>query len=137
MMNQDQFEFKIAVGPEKLDQLRQRIEKAVEEIEQKFGDVTDQERKKIGSLLAYAKTPVDDICYDHYKARVHRLMFPEHIEHPGIKGVIYRFYKRVVRRLLRQQLVFNQSVVGTLDDMHERLSRIEKKLGIVPESKDD
>jgi len=131
----NEFDFEIAMAPEKLEELRARIERAVAEIEQKYGDVTGEERKKIGSLLDYGKTPVDDICYDHYKARLHKLMFPEVDSHTGIKAAIYRLYKRVVRRLLRQQLVFNQSVVGTLDDMHERLSRIEEKLGIVPDKK--
>lgn len=134
-MVQEKLHFKISVDSSKLEELHQRIEHVVAEIERKYGDVTEEERRKIGNVLNYGKVPVDDICYDHYKARLHRLMFPDEDPVGGIKDFARRFYRKVVRRLLRQQLVFNQSVVGTLDDMHQRLSAIEKKLGITSDKK--
>jgi len=137
MMAEEKFNFRVSVDPAKLEDIRQRIERALSQIEKKHGNVVEEERQKTGSLLDYHKVPVDDICYDHYKARQHRLMFPEDDPPPGLKGFARRFYRKVVRRLLRQQLVFNQSVVGTLDDMHQRLREIEKKLGIVSDDKDD
>ena len=136
-MSESDFNFKIASAPEKIDEIKSRIESVVSDIESKHGDVTVEERKKIGDLLNYGHTPVDNICYDHYKARLHKLMFPgdESLE-GGPRGFVRRFYRKVLRRLLRQQLVFNQSVVGTLDDMHKRLSAIEEKLGIGPKNKE-
>lgn len=134
-MEQEKFNFKVSVDASKLEEIRQRIEDTAVEIEHKHGDVVEQERRKVGKLLDYGATPVDDISYDHWKARQHRFMFPDDDPGSGIRGLLRRFYQKVIRRLLRQQIVFNQSVVGTLDDMHERLRAIEKKLGIVSDKK--
>ncbi len=137
-MTEKKFDFKVAVDDSKLEQLHKRIEQAADEIERKYGDVVEQERQKTGKLLNYGETPIDDISYDHWKAQQHRFMFPEGDDPGGgIKGLVRRFYRKVVRRLLRQQLVFNQSVVGTLDDMHQRLRTIEKKLDIISDKKDN
>ena len=137
MMTEEKFNFRVSGDPGKLENIRQRIDRAVLEVEKKHGNVVEEERRKTGSLLDYCKVPVDDICYDHYKARQHRLMFPDDDPAPGLMGFARRLYRKVVRRLLRQQLVFKQSVVATLDDMHQRLRAIEKKLGIVSDNKDD
>ena len=136
-MSNQKFTFDIAVSDAQRETISAGIEQTVARITDAHGDVCAEERQRVGNLLRYNETPVDDICYDHYKARLHRLMFPDDDDMvKGIRGFIRRYYRKVIRRLLRQQLVFNQSVVGTLDDMNERLRILEQKIIALQNKKD-
>lgn len=90
-----------------------------------------EERRRIGDLLDYGRTECEQITYDLYNARKFVRMFPDEAEACGGPfGWIKRFYQRVVRRLLRQQIVFNQAALGVLEDLDERLKKLEADAGV-------
>jgi hypothetical protein len=89
-------------------------------------DPVAEERRRTGDLLDYGRTEFEQITYDLYNARKFVRMFPDEAEGAGgLLGGIKRLYQRVVRRLLRQQIVFNQAVLGVLEDLDERLKKLE------------
>ncbi len=122
--------FKADLPEEELDELERKIETRIETRRIKEGDVQAAEKQAIGNLLDYGRPAVDDISYDLYNARRFVKIFPEPDVVAGEKvpGLPVRFYHKVVRRLLRQQIVFNQSVLGVLEENERRLSDLEKKL---------
>jgi len=122
--------FKADLPEEELDELERKIETRIETRRIKEGDVQAAEKQAIGNLLDYGRAAVDDISYDLYNARRFVKIFPEPDAAAGEKvpGLPVRFYHKVVRRLLRQQIVFNQSVLGVLEENERRLSELEKKL---------
>ena len=38
-----------------------------------------------------------------------------------------RFFQRVVRRVLRQQIVFNEFMLGAMEDLNNRIVKLEEK----------
>ena len=89
-------------------------------------DPTAEERRRIGDLLEYGRGSFEEITYDLYTARKFVRMFPDETESSrGLFGWLRRFYQRVVRRLLRQQIVFNEAVLGVLEDLEERVEKLE------------
>jgi len=89
-------------------------------------DPAAEAQRRIGDLLDYGRTEVEQISYDLYNARKFVRMFPDEAEGTGgLRGGIKRFYQRVVRRLLRQQIVYNEAVLGALEDLEERVKKIE------------
>ena len=89
-------------------------------------DPTAEERRRIGDLLEYGRSEFEEISYDLYNARKFVRMFPDETDASrGPFGWIKRLYRRVVRRVLRQQIVFNEAVLGVLEDLDERIKRIE------------
>lgn len=129
--------FEADIPKEKQAALEQEIERRIEAKKKKSGDVRAAEKQAIGDLLEYGRAALDDISYDHYNARKFVKMFPEPDVAAGEKGpcLFVRLYQKVVRRLLRQQIVYNESVLGVLEETERRLSELEKKLeGQTPES---
>ena len=89
-------------------------------------DPTTEERRRIGDLLDYNRREFEDITYDLYNARKFVRMFPDEAEGAGGPfGWMKRLYQRVVRRLLRQQIVFNEAILGVLEDLDERVKQLE------------
>ncbi len=89
-------------------------------------DPTAEERRRIGDLLEYGRSEFEEISYDLYNARKFVRMFPDETDASrGPFGWIKRLYQRVVRRVLRQQIVFNEAVLGVLEDLDERVKRLE------------
>jgi hypothetical protein len=88
--------------------------------------VADEERC-IGDLLDYGRHEYESITYDLYNARKFVRMFPDEAESGGGPfGWIKRLYQRVVRRLLRQQIVYNEAVLGVLEDLETRVKKLEQ-----------
>lgn len=123
--------FSAQISQEKLAAIAREIDERIRAREKEFGDVQAAERQAIGDLLDYRRASVEDISYDHYLARKFVKMFPEPDAAAREPAPLLpvRLYQKVVRRLLRQQLVFNQSILGFLEETAERLSQLEKKLG--------
>jgi hypothetical protein len=122
--------FEARIPGEKLAALEREIETRIEAKKKKFGDVQAAEKKAIGDLLDYGRAAVDDVSYDLYIARKFVKMFPEPDVAAGEPqpSFLVKFYQKVVRRLFRQQIVFNESVLGVLEETEQRLSELEKKL---------
>ncbi len=122
--------FEADISEEKQAALEQEIERRIQARKEKSGDVQAAEKQAIGGLLEYGRGAHDDISYDHYNARKFVKMFPEPDVAAGEKGpcLVVRLYQKVVRRLLRQQIVYNESVLGVLEETERRLSELEKKL---------
>ena len=123
--------FSAQMSREKLAAIAREIDERIRAREKELGDVQAAERQAIGDLLDYRRAFVEDISYDRYLARKFVKMFPEPDAAAGEPPprLPVRLYQKVVRRLLRQQLVFNQSILGFLEETAERLSQLEKKLG--------
>jgi len=122
--------FRADIPEDKLATLEREIDKRIEERKKQLGDVKAAEKEAIGGLLDYGRTGVDDISYDLYNARKFVKIFPEPDVAAGERppGLLARLYHKVVRRLLRQQIVFNQSVLGVLEEQEQRLSQLEKRV---------
>jgi hypothetical protein len=92
------------------------------------GDPVADEQRLIGDLLDYGRNEYEAITYDLYNARRFVRMFPDEAEGGGGPfGSMKRLYQRVVRRLLRQQIVFNEAVLGVLEDLEARVKKLEEK----------
>ena len=90
-------------------------------------DPVADEQRLIGDLLDYGRNEYESITYDLYNARRFVRMFPDEAESGGGPfGWIKRFYQRVVRRLLRQQIVYNEAVLGVLEDLEDRVKKLEQ-----------
>jgi len=122
--------FKADIPEEKLAALAKEIEKRVQARKSELGDVRAAENKAIGNLLDYGRAAIDDVCYDLYNARKFVKIFPEPDVAAGerMPPLLVRLYRKVARRLLRQQIVFNQSVLGVLEENEQRLSELERKV---------
>jgi hypothetical protein len=121
--------FEADVPKEKLAALEQEIENRIQARKKEFGDVESAEKEAIGNLLDYGRAAVDDVSYDLFNARKFVKIFPEPDAAAGerMPCLFVRLYRKVVRRLLRQQIVFNQSVLGVLEENEQRLSDLERK----------
>jgi len=90
-------------------------------------DPAAEERARIGDLLDYGQSRFEDISYDLYNAKRFVRMFPDEADASrGAFGWLRRLYQRIVRRVLRQQIVFNEAVLGVLEDLEERVKALEK-----------
>ncbi len=129
--------FNADIDRQRKAELEAAIAKRVSERRANGADPATEERRKIGELLDYNRREFEEITYDLYNARKFVRMFPYEAEgHGGLFGWLKRFYRRVVRRLLRQQIVFNEAVLGVLEDLDERVKKLEtKQSGAEPEQK--
>ena len=118
--------FEAGIDPKRKAAIEATIAKRVAERHAADSDPAVEERRRTGDLLDYGRSEYDEITYDLYNARKFVRMFPDEAEGArGPFGWIKRFYQRVVRRLLRQQIVQNEAVLGVLEDLEERVKRLE------------
>jgi hypothetical protein len=122
--------FEADIPKERLVALESEIEKRIERRKGQLGDIQGAEKEAIGNLLDYGRTSIDDVSYDLFNARKYVKMFPEADVAAGERTpcLLVRLYQKVVRRLLRQQVVFNQSVLGVLEEHEQRFSELEREL---------
>jgi hypothetical protein len=122
--------FEADIPKEQLAVLESEIEKRIERRKSQLGDMQAAEKEVIGNLLDYGRTSIDDVSYDLFNARKYVKMFPEPDVAAGERPpcLLVRLYQKVVRRLLRQQVVYNQSVLGVLEEHEQRLSELEREL---------
>jgi len=118
--------FDADIDAQRKAEIEATITKRMAERRANGSDPTVEERHRIGDVLDYGRTDFEQITYDLYNARKFVRMFPDEAEGSGgLVGGIKRLYQRVVRRLLRQQIVFNEAVLGVLEDLDERLKKLE------------
>jgi hypothetical protein len=111
-----------------------KLEAATTKRAETGADATAEEQRRIGDLLDCNRRAFEDITYDLYNARRFVRMFPDEAEAGrGPFGWVKRLYQRIVRRVLRQQIVFNEAVLGVLEDLDERMKRLERRAGREPE----
>ena len=121
--------FRLTGDEDKARRIKNKIAGNIAERKRQYGDIEKREKEAIGSLLSYGEREMENISYDLYNARKFVKIFPEEAASgSGKSGILKRFYQKVVRRVLRQQIVFNQSVVGTLNDLNERLAKVEDEM---------
>ena len=121
--------FKINVKSEELKRLEQQIEDRVKERTKQHGDYVQKENELAAPVVNYSDIEMEDISYELFRAREYVKMFPEEdFFAPKRSSGLRRFYQRVVRRLLRQQIVFNQFMLGAVEDLNNRIVKIEQKL---------
>jgi hypothetical protein len=131
--------FKADIEKQKLAAIEREIEQRIENRKSKLGDVRAAEKEAIGTLLDYGRAPVDEIPYELFIARKFVKIFPEPDVGGGEQGpgLLVRLFHKVVRRVLRQQIVFNESVLGLLEENEQRLSRLERKLKELTEGSEE
>jgi hypothetical protein len=121
--------FRINVKPDELERLEQQIEDRVRERKKQHGDYVEKENELAAPVVNYSDVEMEDISYELFKAREYVKMFPEEdFFAPRRSSGFKRFYQRVVRRVLRQQIVFNQFMLGAVEDLNCRIVKIEQKL---------
>ena len=120
--------FDADIGAQRKAQIEATIAARIKERRAGGRDPASDEERLIGDLLDYGRNEYETITYDLYNARRFVRMFPDEAESGrGVFGWIKRFYQRVVRRLLRQQIVFNEAVLGVLEDLEARVKKLEEK----------
>jgi len=123
--------FDADIGARRKAELEATIAERMAERRADGGDPSAEERRRIGDLLDYGRTTFEQITYDLYNARKFVRMFPDEAEASGGPiGWIKRFYQRVVRRVLRQQIVYNEAVLGVLEDLDARVKKLEADAGV-------
>ena len=121
--------FKIKVKPEELKRLEQQIEDRVKERTKQHGDYVQKEDELAAPVVNYSDIEMEDISYEPFRAREYVKMCPdEDFFAPKRSSGLKRFYQRGIRRLLRQQIVFNQFMLGAVEDLNNRIVKIEQKL---------
>jgi hypothetical protein len=118
--------FEIDIDSQRKAALVAAVEKRLAERRAAGQDPAAEEQRLVDGLLDYGTRGVEDISYDLYNARKFVRMFPDEAEGAsGLFGWLKRFYQRVVRRVLRQQIVYNEAVLGVLEDLEARVAKLE------------
>jgi len=130
--------FDVSIDPKDKAELEATITKRLAERRRGSNDPAAEERRRIGDLLDYGQRAFENISYDLYNARKFVRMFPDEADASrGPWGWVKRLYQRVVRRVLRQQIVFNEATLGVLEELHERLNALERNRDVVEKSGKD
>ncbi len=128
--------FKINAKSEDIKRLEQQIENRVKERVKEHGDFVQKEDELAATVLNYSDREMEDVPYELFRAREYVKMFPEEdFVAPKRFSGLRRFYQRVVRRLLRQQIVFNEFMLGAVEELNQRLVSLEKKTKSLEDTK--
>ena len=121
--------FKINVESEKLKQLEQQIDERLKQRKEKHGDYIAKENELAAPVVDYSSVEMENISYELFKARDYVKIYPEEsFFAPKRKSRIKRFFQRVVRRILRQQIVFNEFMLAAVEDLSNRIVKLEEKI---------
>ena len=121
--------FSANIETSKLNRLEELIESRISERMKKHGGYIADERNLVSGLTDYSGKEMEEVSYELFRAREYVRIFSEEDFFTTKRfSRVRTFYRRVVRRLLRQQIVFNEFILGALEDINERLSRIERKI---------
>lgn len=126
--------FKLNMDAGESKRVDDEIEARIQERLRENGDFILKENTLASPVLNYSNADVEDLPYELFRAREYVKIFPEEDPFSFEKtSKIRRFYHRVVRRLLRQQIVFNEFMLsaseeiwGKLKDLEDRISALEK-----------
>ncbi len=120
--------FKGNLGPEELRNLEQQIEKRVKERAGKHGNYVEEENKLAAPVVNYSDREMENVPYELFMARKYVKMFPEEEFGPPKRfSGLRSFFQRVVRRILRQQIVFNEFMLGAMEELNQRLISLEEE----------
>ena len=120
--------FKIDVAPDKLKQMEQQIEERLKQRREEHGDYIARENELAAPVVNYSDVEMEKISYELFKARDYVRIFPdEDFLAPKRTSRMKRFFQRVVRRVLRQQIVFNEFILGAMEDLNSRIVKLEEK----------
>ena len=80
-------------------------------------------------MLDYSHVEMEDLPYELFMARQFVKMFPdEKFGPPKRFAGLRRFFQRAMRRVLRQQIVFNEFSLGAVEELNRRLVELERKV---------
>ena len=128
--------FKINAKLEDSKRLEQQIESRVKERVKEHGDFVQKENELAAPVLDYSNREMEDVPYELFRAREYVKMFPEEdFVAPGRFSGMRRLYQRIVRRLLRQQIVFNEFMLGAVEELNQRLVSLEKRIKFLEDVK--
>lgn len=120
--------FKADIAPKELERIEREIDKRIKERKAKYGDYLEKEDALARQVLKYHEIQMEDVPYELYMARKYARVFPEEeFGQPKRLGGIRRFLRRVVRRVIRPQIVYNEFITGAVDDLNQRITELEEK----------
>lgn len=121
--------FKLDINSDEFKKIESEIQNRVNSLVQEKGDLLRKENEIASSVLNYASTGVEDISYELFRAREYVKIFPENNPFSNEKASKFRrFFHRIVRRLLRQQIVFNEFMLAASEEIWKKLRDLEKRL---------
>ena len=121
--------FKADIDPKELERIEREIEKRIEERKAKYGDYVAKEEAIARQVLSYRNIEMEDIPYELFMARQYSRLFPEGKLGTKTKFAgIRRFFRRLVRRFMRPQVVFNEFITGAVDDLNRKIVELEDKV---------
>ena len=121
--------FKTNLGPDENRRLNQLVEERVKARVSEHGEFMKKEDELAAPALGYSHVEMEDVPYELFMARQFVKMFPdEKFGPPKRLGGLRRFFQRVMRRILRQQIVFNEFSLGAIEELNRRLVELERRV---------
>lgn len=130
--------FKLDINPDEFNKIENEIQKRVNSLIQTKGDLLQKENDIASSVLNYASKDVEDLSYELFRAREYVKIFPENDPFSNEKiSKFRRFYHRIVRRLLRQQIVFNEFILSASEEIWKKLHDLEERFNEIEKNQKD
>jgi len=128
--------FKLDIDADELKSLENKIADSVRDRILENGDYVKKENTLIANVLNYSTTEVEDLPYELFRAREYVKIFPEDDPFSSVKtSSLSRFYHRVVRRLLRQQIVFNEFMLSASEEIWKKMKNLEDRISAIEKDK--
>lgn len=127
--------FKFEINDDDLKRIQDEIDCRVDSHVREHGDFIKKENEIASSVLNYNTSEIQDTPYDLFRAREYVKIFPEDEPFsPSKTSGIRRFYHRIVRRLLRQQIVFNEFILSALEEIWSEQKKLEDRIAKIEKS---
>jgi hypothetical protein len=128
--------FKLDINADELKRLEGEIEKRMLSRKSTHSNYIQKEDALAASVLDYVNAEVDDLPYELFRAREYVKIFPEDDPFSMQKtSKLGRFYRRVVRRLLRKQIVFNEFMLSASEETWKKLKNLEDRISALEKKK--
>jgi len=128
--------FKLEINPDEMKHIGDEIENRVRSRQHEHGNFVKKENELAASTLNYAGSEVEELSYELFRAREYVKIFPEDDPFSPVRtSGVRKFYHRVVRRLLRRQIVFNEFMLSASEEIWRKLKNLEDRISAIEKNK--